>query len=106
VPPNGTSRVPTYGTNKVPPRGTPNQKSSSEISIENPPPPPTGGNGRPDEVGRPRYTLSEKTIRDLIAARGKTEIIEMLKQGNYPIPAFLLTDTKDDLADIPKEALE
>ena len=30
----------------------------------------------------------------------------MLKQGNYPIPEFLLTDPKDEFADNPHEVLE
>lgn len=94
VPPAVTRKVPTHGTIEVPAHGTLNQRSSSEVFNENPPPPPTGGNGRSSETSSrplpPRMSISEETIRKLIEVKGREEVISILRQGDYPIPEFLL----------------
>jgi hypothetical protein len=87
----GTPKVPTHGTIEVPAHGIPNQRSSSEVFNENPPPPPKGGNGRASETSaRPSLSLSEDTIKEFLKFKSPEEVIEMLKQGNHPIPPFLL----------------
>lgn len=68
-------------------------------AAENDLPAPSRGSGHASETSaRPSVKpplISEVTIRELVKARGRTEILEMLKQGNYPIPEFLLTDQSD-----------
>lgn len=91
VPSAVTGKVPAGGTCKVPAHGTPNQKSSPEVSSENPLPSPRGGNGRPSEASaRPSLSISEGTLREILKVKGREEVIGMLRQGNYPIPAWLL----------------
>jgi hypothetical protein len=91
VPSVGTRKVPAHGTDTVPAHGTPNQKSLSEIFNENPPPPPTGGNGRLSETSaRPSHIISDDTIKALLKIKNKEQVLDLLKKGNYPIPAVLL----------------
>lgn len=62
-----------------------------EVFNENPPPPPPGGNGRASETSaRPVLTITEGTIRELLKIKSREEVVELLKQGNYPVPPFLL----------------
>ena len=39
-------------------------------------------------------SISEETVRKLIEARGREQVLDMLREGNYPIPEFLLTEAK------------
>jgi hypothetical protein len=67
-----------------------------EVFIENPPPPPTGGNGRSSEAAaRPVLTISEGILREYLKIKTKAQVRDMLKQGNYPIPEFLLGEEED-----------
>ena len=99
VPSRVTRKVTPHGTIEVTAHGTPNQKSLSEVFIENPPPPPTGGNGHASETSaRPLppspLSISEATIKELMKVKGREGVLELLKKGNYPIPEFLLSDEK------------
>lgn len=94
VPSAVTDKVPAHGTGMVPAHGTPNQKSSSEVFSDNPSSaPPTGGNGRaPETVARPCLSLSETTLKELEKTLGRERLIEHLRQGDYPIPEWLLIE--------------
>jgi len=55
------------------------------------PPAPIQGSGRASETSaRPSLIISEDTIREFLKNKSREDVIEMLKQGNYPIPPFLL----------------
>jgi hypothetical protein len=91
VPSAVTGKVPPGGTCKVPAHGTPNQKSYSEVSSENPLPSPRGGNGHSSEASaRPSLSISEGTLREVLKVKSREEVLIMLRQGNYPIPEWLL----------------
>ena len=92
VPSAVTGKVPARGTCMVPAHGTPNQKSYSEVSSDNPLPSPHGGNGRPSEdSARPSLSISEVTLREVLKVKSREEVLDMLRQGNHPIPEWLLT---------------
>lgn len=56
-----------------------------------PPPPPEGGNGRaPEASARPSLIISDDTIKKLIEAMGPEAVVQKLREGNYPIPPYLL----------------
>ncbi len=91
VPSAVTCKVPAGGTCMVPAHGTPNQKSYSEVSSENPLPSPHGGNGHSSEASaRPSLSISEGTLREILEVKSREEVLVMLRQGNYPIPEWLL----------------
>ncbi len=107
MPSAGIPKMPPHGIIDMPAHGILNQRSSSEIFNENPPPPPKGGNGRASETSaRPSLSLSEDTIKELIKATSRERVLEMLKQGNYPIPEFLLKkgEPVTEAEDRPDEA--
>jgi len=91
VPSAVTGKVPAGGICKVPAHGTPNQKSYSEVSSENPLPSPRGGNGHSSEASaRPSLSISEETLREILKVKSREEVLLMLRHGNYPIPEWLL----------------
>jgi hypothetical protein len=93
VPSAVAGKVPAHGTGMVPCHGTPNQKSSSEVSSDNPSPPPQGGNGRaPEAVARPSLPISDEVLREHLKTLGKDRLIEHLRRGNHPIPEWLLIE--------------
>jgi hypothetical protein len=97
VPSAVTGKVPAGGTCKVPAHGTPNQKSYSEVSSENPLPSPRGGNGHSSEASaRPSLSISEGTLREILKVKSREEVLIMLRQGNYPIPEWLLIGDAED----------
>jgi len=52
---------------------------------------PQGRSGRaPEAVARPSLTLSEGVIREYLKIKSREEVIAMLRQGNHPVPEFLL----------------
>jgi hypothetical protein len=62
-------------------------------SKESPPPPPSGGNGHSSEaLARPSLIISDQTVKELVKVKGREEVLELLKKGNYPIPLFLLAE--------------
>lgn len=116
VPAHGTGMVPAHGTGQNAIARQPNReegcqptaqdepslkKSLSEVFNENPPISPQGdpnspsapsrGDGRSD-ASRPVFIISEDTIRELLKIKSQEEVIDMLRKGNYPIPASLLID--------------
>jgi len=91
VPSAVTCKVPAHGTCMVPAHGKPNQKSSPEVFSDNPLPSPHGGNGHSSEASaRPSLSISEGTLREILKVKSREEVLVMLKQGNYPIPEWLL----------------
>ncbi|MBE3109989.1 MAG: hypothetical protein IMZ46_05655 [Acidobacteria bacterium] len=61
----------------------------------NPPAPIQGSGQAPEAVARPVHTITEGTLREILKVKSKEEVIAMLKQGNYPIPEFLLGGGED-----------
>jgi hypothetical protein len=90
MPSDVTRKVTPHGTREVTPHGTPNQKSLSEVLYQNPPSPPRGNCRAPETVARQVLTITESTLREILKIKTKAQVIDMLKQGNYPIPEFLL----------------
>lgn len=88
VPLRVSPEVTAKGTGRVTARGTPNQKSLSEVFYETPPFPPTGG----DAPQRHRKTISDERTRELLKRSTREDVIKMLIQGNYFIPESLLDE--------------
>lgn len=71
-------------------------ESNRTRSKEPPPPPPTGGNGQASETSaRPVLTISEGILREFLKIKTKAQVRDMLNQGNYPIPEFLLGEEEN-----------
>jgi len=80
VPLRVTPEVTAKGTGRVTARGTPNQKSLSEVFSEM------------SQPQRHRRTISDERIQELLKASSPKDVIKMLVQGNYFIPEFLLDE--------------
>jgi hypothetical protein len=58
---------------------------------ENAPPAHSQGSDRAAQSSaRPSLSISESTVQELLKVKSREEVIRMLKEGNHPIPEFLL----------------
>jgi len=58
----------------------------------NPPAPIQGSGLVSEDSPRPTRIISDDTVRELMKAKPKEQVIALLKQGGYPIPPFLLEE--------------
>ena len=112
VPSVGTRKVPAHGTSEVPAHGTPNQKSFFRSLNQNPPPPPTGGDGRTSETSvqpgdnppTPKIEISKKTLREWKKLKGLDWLKSYLETNNYPL--YLLDELDEDVRQESEADLE
>jgi len=68
---------------------------SSEVLNKIPPPPPTGGNGRPSEASvRPASQISPETVKEFIGAWGEARTRQYLLDHGYPLPEGIFAAPK------------
>lgn len=70
-------------------------ESKRTRSKESPLRPPRGCGQASETSARPVLTISEGTLREYLKIKTKAQVRDMLKQGNYPIPEFLLGEEED-----------
>lgn len=80
-------------------RDAPPAPSRGSVSSEaSDPPAPLSqereGKKTAEASSRPKIEISETTIREFLKTKTKEEVIELLKNGNYPIPEFLFEGGK------------
>jgi len=61
------------------------------------PPAPKGSGRAPETIAQPLLTISRETILSVLKYRSRQEVIDMLRNGNYLIPEFLLSGTGDEV---------